>query len=210
MAVRSTRRERGGARIDPRLVIGVALVAGSALGVWALIEALDDTTDVVVASETLTPGSRIGADDLRVESVRLGAVAAGYMRPADVPDGGLVVVRTVRAGELVPSASVAEHDTAGLATVVIPGRGALAGEVAPGALVDVWAAAEPERGAIEPPAVLVSGAEVAAVVEADGMMSSSAPSVELLIPREKTAAVLEALAAGDVIDLVPARPAGDD
>ena len=36
------------------------------------------------------------------------------------------------------------------------------------------------------------------------------PSVELLIPREKTAAVLEALAAGDVIDLVPARPSGDD
>jgi hypothetical protein len=62
---------------------------------------------------------------------------------------------------------------------------------------------------IEPPAVLVSGAEVAAVVEADGMMSSSGPSVELLIPREKTAAVLEALAAGDVIDLVPARPTGD-
>ncbi|MFE5672479.1 SAF domain-containing protein [Agromyces sp. NPDC056523] len=210
MAVRSTRRERGAARIDPRLVIGVVLVAGSALGVWALVEALDDTTDVVVASETLTPGSRVDVDDLRVESVRLGTVAGGYVRPSDVPDGGLVVVRTVHAGELVPAASVAERDETGLATVVIPGRGPLAGDIAPGALVDVWAAGEPERGAVEPPAVLVSGAEVAAVVEADGMMSSAGPSVELLIPREKTAAVLEALAAGDVIDLVPARPSVDD
>jgi hypothetical protein len=58
--------------------------------------------------------------------------------------------------------------------------------------------------------VLVSGAEVAAVVEADGMMASAGPSVELLIPREKTAAMLEALASGDAIDLVPARPAGGD
>jgi Flp pilus assembly protein CpaB len=209
MAVRSRRRVRGRGRLDPRLVIGVVLVAGSAIGIWALVEALDDTTDVVVASETLTPGSRIEAADLRIESVRLGTVARGYVRPADVPDDGLVVVRTVRAGELVPAASVAERDTTGLATVVIPGRAPLAGSVAPGALVDVWGAARPERGVIEPPAVLVSGAEVAAVVEADGMMSSSGPSVELLIPREKTAAVLEALAAGDVIDLVPARPTGD-
>ena len=211
MAVRSARRERGGARIDPRLVIGVVLVAGSAFGVWALVEALDDTTDVVVASETLTPGARIEPGDLRVESVQLGTVAAGYVRPSDVPDDGLVVVRTVRAGELLPAASVAEREEAGLATVVIPGRGALASDVAPGGLVDVWAAAAPERGKkAEPPAVLVSAAEVAAVVEADGMMASAGPSVELLIPREKTAAVLEALAAGDVIDLVPARSSGDD
>lgn len=207
--VRRTRRDRGGARPDPRLVIGIVLVAGSALGVWALVEALDDTTEVLVASETLTPGSRIESAGLRVESVRLGALVGGYVRPADVPDEGLVVVRTVRAGELVPAGSVADRDTAGLTTVVVPARGPLAGDVRPGALVDVWSAAELERGAVEPPVVLVSGAEVAAVVEADGMMSSAGPSVELLIPREKTAAMLEALASGDAIDLVPARLPGD-
>lgn len=210
MAVRSTRRGRGGARPDPRLVIGIVLVAGSALGVWALIEALDDTTEVLVASETLTPGVRIDRADLRVESVRLGVLAGGYVRPADVPDEGLVVVRTVRGGELVPAASLADRDTAGLATVVVTSRGPLASEVAPGALVDVWSAAEIERGAVEPPVVLVSGAEVAAVVEAEGMMASAGRSVELLIPRERTAVMLEALASGDAIDLVPARLPGDD
>ena len=210
MAVRSARRDRGGARLDPRLVIGVALVVGSALGVWALVDALDDTTEVLVASGTLTPGTRIGAADLRVESVRLGALADGYVLPADVPDEGLVVVRTVRAGELLPAASVADRDTAGLATVVVPSRGPLAGGIAPGAVVDVWTAGELERGAVEPPAVLVSGAQVAVVVEPEGMMASAGPSVELLIPRDRTAAVLEALASGDVIDLVPARLPGDD
>ena len=81
MAVRSARRDRGGARLDPRLVIGVALVAGSALGVWALVDALDDSTEVLVAPDTLTPGTRIGATDLRVESVRgYGFRASTYQR----------------------------------------------------------------------------------------------------------------------------------
>jgi hypothetical protein len=209
MAVRSARRDRGGARLDPRLLIGVVLVAGSALGVWALVDALDDTAEVLVASDTLTPGTRIATTDLRVESVRLGALAEGYVRPADVPDEGLVIVRTVRAGELLPAASVADRDTAGLATVVVPSRGPLAGEIAPGAVVDVWNAGQPERGEASPPVVLVAGAQVAAVVAAEGMMASGGPSVELLIPRDRTAAVLEALASGDAIDLVPARLPGD-
>jgi hypothetical protein len=37
------------------------------------------------------------------------------------------------------------------------------------------------------------------------MVESGASSVELVIPREKVAALLEALAAEDAIDLVPSR-----
>ncbi|WP_400993912.1 SAF domain-containing protein [Agromyces sp. GXQ0307] len=189
--------------MDPRLLVGLVLVAGSTVGVWALVEALDDTTEVLVAPTTVTAGTRVTLDDLRVESVRLGGLADGYLAPADVPGGGLVVTRTVREGELVPAASVAEGDTAGTATVVVPTRGPLARGTAPGAVVDVWAAGELERGVFEPPVVLVAGAEVAAVLDGDGMVAGDGPSVELLIPRAKTAALLEALASGDAIDLVP-------
>lgn len=210
MSVRSGRRERGAVRLDPRLLIGLVLVAGSTVGVWALVGALDDTREVLVAPQTLTPGTRVDAASLRVESVRLGGLAAGYLAPEDLPDGGLVVTRTVQEGELLPAASVADRESAGLAVVVVSSARPLPGEVAPGALVDVWTAAEVERGVHEPPTVLVAGAEVAAVTEPDGMMASGGPTVELLIPREKTAALLEALAAGDAIDLVPARAAGDD
>ena len=51
-------------------------------------------------------------------------------------------------------------------------------------------------------------AEIAAIQQPEGMVESGGPSVELLVPREKVAALLEALAAGDAIDLVPARPSG--
>ncbi|MGR0320198.1 hypothetical protein [Agromyces sp. ZXT2-3] len=208
MPERPTRSGRERRRADPRLLLGLALVVGSTVGVWAVVEALDDTTEVLVAPSTVTAGSRVTVADLRVESARLGALADGYLAPADVPEEGVVVTRTVRGGELVPAASVDDAGTVANATVVVPSRGPLAREIAAGAFVDVWAAGELERGLFEPPAVLVAGAEVAAVLEPEGMIAGDGPSVELLIPRAKTAAVLEALASGDAIDLVPATMSG--
>jgi len=144
-----------------------------------------------------------------VESVRLGATVDRYLVPGEVPDGGLVVARTVEAGELVPDSAVDDVDRSGLASVVVPARGALPSGLGPGSTVYVWAARELERGAYEPPAVLVANAEVAAIREPEGMVDSGGASVELLIPREKVAAFLEGLTAGDAIDLVPARATGD-
>jgi hypothetical protein len=200
------RSERGAVRIDPRLVIGVVLVAGSTAGVYALVSGLDDATEVYTAVQTLTPGDRITADDLVVERVRFGASAERYLAPDPLPADGLVVTSTVRSGELVPLAAVDDVDRAGLATVVVASRAALPREVEAGSLVDVWSAHRIERGAYEPPTVLVAGAEVAAISEGGGLVESGAVSVELLVPRERVAVLLEALAAEDVIDLVPTRP----
>lgn len=205
MARRPERADRGALRLDPRLLIGIVLIAGSTTGVWALVSGLDDSTEVYAARSTVTPGTRVDAADLTIESVRLGANADAYLAPGDLPDGGLIVTRTVEAGELVPDSAVADVDRTGLATVVVPSRGALPSGLGPGDTVDVWAARLVDRGDYEPPAVLVPGAEIAGVQEPEGMVDSGGASVELLIPREKVASLLEALAAGDAIDLVPAR-----
>ncbi|AWB95866.1 hypothetical protein DCE93_09515 [Agromyces badenianii] len=209
MARRQQSGERGALRLDPRLVIGVVLIAGSTFGVWSLVSGLDDGVEVYVARDTLTPGTRIHPDDLATESVRLGASGARYLAAGDIPADGLVVGRTVKAGELLPESAVDDADRTGLATVVVPSRGALPAGIAAGARVDVWTAQQVERGGFEPPVVLVSGAEIAGVIESEGMVSTGGISVELLIPREKVAAMLEALAAGDAIDLVPARSTGE-
>lgn len=203
------RSERGAVRIDPRLIIGVVLIAGSTAGVYALVSGLDDATEVYTATQTLTPGERVTSDDLVVERVRFGAAATRYLEPAALPEGGLIVTSTVRAGELVPLAALDDVDRAGLATVVVVSRAALPRDVEVGTAVDVWSAHRVERGTYEPPAVLVAGAEVAAISENVGLVESGAASVELLVPRERVAAVLQALAAEDAIDLVPARPAGE-
>ena len=210
MASRRSRGERGAVRIDPRLLIGLVLIAGSTAGVCALVTGLDDAREVYVARDTLTPGTRIGEGELELEPVRLGASAGNYLAPGAFRDGDLVVTRTVHAGELLPATAVDERDATGLATVVVPSRGPLPTELRPGSLVDVWTASERERGVFDPPAVLVAGAEVSAVIEPEGMVASEGASVELLVPREKVAAMLQALAAGDAMDLVPARVSGGE
>ena len=208
MPRRPERSERGALRLDPRLVIGVVLVAASTTGVWALVNGLDDSIDVYAVRDTTVPGTRITVDDLAVESVRLGHLAEAYLVPGDVPDDGLVVIRTIESGQLVPTTAVDDADRTGLATVVVPSRSSLPGGLAAGSTVDVWSARLLERGEYEPPAVLVAAAEIAAIQEPEGMVETGGPAVELLVPREKVAALLEALAAGDAIDLVPARPSG--
>ncbi|KRC60419.1 hypothetical protein ASE14_05175 [Agromyces sp. Root81] len=209
MTTRRERGERGAIRLDPRLIIGIVLIAGSTVGVWTLVSGLDDGVEVYVARETLTPGTRIQADDLATESVRLGGSGQHYLAAGGLPSDGLVVARTIEAGELVPTAAVDEVDRTGLATVVVPSRGPLPAGIAAGARVDVWTAKQVERGGFEPPTVLVPGAEIAGVIESEGMVSTAGVSVEILIPREKVAALLGALATGDAIDLVPARSTGE-
>lgn len=209
MARRPEGADRGAFRLDPRLLIGVVLIAASTTGVWALVSGLDDSTEVYAARGTLTPGTRVDAADLTTESVRLGTTIDQYLVPGDVPEGGLVVSRTIEAGELVPDSAVDDADRAGLATVVVPSRGALPSGLGAGTSVDVWAARQVERDRYEPPAVLVADAEIAGIQEPEGMVATGGVSVELLIPREKVAALLEALAAGDAIDLVPARASVD-
>jgi hypothetical protein len=209
MARRPARADRGALRLDPRLLIGIVLIAASTTGVWALVSGLDDSVEVYAARDTITPGTRIDHADLTTESVRLGATADQYLLPGELPEGGLVVSRTIEAGELVPDSAVDDADRTGLATVVVPSRGALPSGLDAGATVDVWSARQVERDRYEPPAVLVARAEIAGIQEPEGMVDSGGASVELLIPREKVAALLEALAAGDAIDLVPARASSD-
>ena len=204
---RRTDRERGALRLDPRLIIGIVLIAGSTTGVWALVSGFDDSIEVYVARDTITAGSAVEADDLAVESVRLGSSTERYLLADDEVSGGLVATRTVQAGEFVPKSAVDGADRTGLSVVVVPSRGQLPSGLSAGDRIDVWSAKAVERGSFEPPTVLISDAEIAGLVESEGMVQSEGVSVELLVPREKIAALLEALAAGDAIDLVAARSA---
>jgi hypothetical protein len=200
-----TSNGRGGSRVDPRLVIGVLLVASSTAGVWALVAGLDDTVEVYAATTTLPAGTALDEGDLERVKVGLAESGAHYVSVGDLPEGA-VLGRTVGEGELVPMAALAEPDGERGATVVVTSRGPLPSLVVPGAVVDVWAAEAGERGEFGAPAVLVPGAEVSQVREPGGIATGDVgASVELLVPREKLAAVLEALASGDAIDLVPAR-----
>lgn len=189
---------------DPRFAVGIVLVVGSILGVSVLVAGVDDTAEVYAARGTLPAGSTITAAQLEATPVRLGALGGNYLAVGDLPDEGLVLTRAVSAGELIPASALARQEEAGQTGVVVALSGGLAAAVAPGAAVDLWAAEQLEHGRFGPPTVIVSAAEVVRLIDGGGILGSQARSVELRLPTAKVAAVLQAIANGDALSLVPA------
>lgn len=197
-------RRRRRRRLDVRLLIGLGLVAASIVGVWAVVDSVDDTVEVYVARDTLTLGDGVGAGELVSMRARLGAATTQYLTPAALEGRDLVVTRTVISGELVPLSAVGAPAQVDRARVVVDVDGRLPAAVAPGATVDVWAARAGEDRRYGPPTVLVAAAEVSTVVRDDSFVADGRTvSVEILIARADVATVLEALAAEDALNLVP-------
>ena len=84
--------------LDPRLLIGLLLVAGSVAGVVGIVSAADDSVEIYAAARTLTPGQRVTADDLTVVSVRLDSATSRYLSVDSLPPAGVLVGRTIAAG----------------------------------------------------------------------------------------------------------------
>lgn len=202
-------RQRRSVRIDPRLVIGVVLVVASVAGVYAVVTSTDRSVQVLAAASTVSPGDRIYAADLRQTSVSLGDASERYLVWGDVPADGLLVTRSVAQGELVPRSAVGSAASIRFASIVVTVSGQLSKSIVPGVVVDVWSAAATEHGVFGPPVVLVGSATVVRVVESGGIIADRGGGVEVLIPRTRIARVLEAVANGDAISLVPVSiPAG--
>ncbi len=188
---------------DPRLAIGLVLIAASVAGVLGIVSSADASIVVLAARDDLAPGDRIDADDLVETSARL-ADSDLYLAPASVPDGGLIVTRAVGAGELVAVAAVGSTAGTRLASVVITVNGQLPAAVGAGTTVDLWASRKQESTTFGPPSVIVSGAIVVRVIEQEGLVASGdVTTVEVLVPRLKVARVLEAVANADAISAVP-------
>lgn len=190
---------------DPRLAIGLLLVAASVAGVVAIVSAADTSVQVYAARGPLAPGDRITPDDLDSRSVRLDVAGGLYLEPGDVPTVGFVVTRSVAEGELVPAAAVGSVDGLRLTSVVLATSSRLAASVQPGSIVDIWAAEEVDSGDFGPPAVIVPGATVVRLIESESIVTTDeATSIEVLVPKSKIARALKALANGDAISVVPA------
>ena len=189
---------------DPRFGIGIALIAASVLGVLFLVQSADRTTTVWAARSVLSTGDVVTRDDLVQRTVRLGEAGEFYL-PADrLPADGVVVTHTIAAGELVPASAVGSTQGIDVASVVVTVGGQLPQAVEAGSVVDLWSAAEAEGGGFATPEVLVPSATVVRLVDEKQLIASdTSTGVELLVPRARIAAVLEAIADGNAISVVP-------
>jgi hypothetical protein len=124
---------------DPRLALGIALVALSVVVGVRVVDGRATTTPVLAAAEALVPGQTLTEADLTVVEVRFATDgAADRYLPADTPVEDLVVDRPVAEGELLPRAATSGPDEAGSRLPLAVASGQLPTTVEVGSLVDVW------------------------------------------------------------------------
>jgi hypothetical protein len=93
---------------DPRLWIGVAIVAASVIAGARLVGSADDSVTVWAAAADLGPGDTVAADDLTAQRVRFvdpGDLERYFPVNEELP-ADLRLQRTVGEGELLPRSAV--------------------------------------------------------------------------------------------------------
>jgi len=191
------------------LLLGLVLVAASVAVGSATFSAAARTVPVYVAAEPLVPGEPVDADVLVTREVRLAESLDRYLvADTEVPEG-LVAVRTVGRGELVPISAVATSASLDLRPVAVTPRGTPPRGVVEGSTVDLWfvpdadAGGDAGTGAGGEPHELATGLTVSEVSEpAGGFSVGSGVTVHVLVPRADLAAVLAALSGAGAVELV--------
>jgi hypothetical protein len=183
---------------DPRLLIGLVLLLTS-VAVGARVVALADHTEPVYAARTTLPtGTPITTEVLDVVRLRLSGTDAGYLDAEQPLQPGQILTRTVGAGELIPSAAIAQAGQIQFRPVSIPIEGQPPAGLTSGGRVDVWASAKRRDavgGGYDEPERIAASVEVFDVRTPDtGLSASRAASVEVLLPSDSLASVLDALA----------------
>ncbi len=202
-------RHRGSAWRDPRLLVGVVLVAGSAL-VGATLLSGEETVDVWATRDALTAGEPVRADGLVRREVRFADQAdADRYLTADQPlPVGASLTRDVGAGELLPRAAVAPDQRTTVAEVPLR----VAGEAVPltvraGSVVDVWVTPDPSLApaddAAGPARLVLEAVRVLAVSRGGGALGASAER-QVIVGLDATqerglAGALGDLARGEVV-----------
>lgn len=126
---------------DPRLWVGLAIVAASVLVGGLVLGSSDDTVPVWAAAEPLGSGQVLTADDLAVRRVRFDDAHAStlYFRADRRLPADLRLSRDVGAGELLPRAAVAPAADRDLRQVPVSvARGQVPRAVGAGDVVDVY------------------------------------------------------------------------
>jgi hypothetical protein len=148
---------------DPRLVVGIAVVAVCALLGARLVGGADDTVGVWSARAALSAGQPVEVADLVRREVRFADQdAADAYLSADSPlPSGTRLARAVGSGELLPRGALGGAGSVALTEVPLSvASDAVPSTVRVGSVVDVWvtpdaAGAAEERGADPARAALV-------------------------------------------------------
>lgn len=183
---------------DPRLLVGVGLVALSILGTASVVARADRTEPYYAARRALPPGTVLTESDVAVTRVR---VSQGtYVRGTSAPWGD-VVTRLIGAGEMIPEAALADADGYSSRPVAVTTGRPLAASIDSGAIVDVWITRDGLSG---PESVLVAAGVTVDEVDrkSSAFSANGRETVYVVLPAAKVGDLLAALAQADEVSIV--------
>lgn len=196
-------RRKSGFRLpDFRFLIGVLLIGASIAGVFTVLNLANKGIQILTATRTLLPGELVVEGDLQPLTINADRLSADYLLAGSIPESGLIATRVIMAGEFVPKSALGSAASESYTSIVIELANKIPGSIGPGSVVDLWSTAKSDSE-FEPPVVLVGGATIVRVVESEGLVRDQGNNVEILIPRDKVARVLEALSTGAEVAIVP-------
>jgi hypothetical protein len=204
-AVPTARRLRQPSWRDVRLLVGLALVLLSVVAGALVVSAADRTSPTYVASRALTPGESLDASDLAVVGARVTGGPSPYLSARGQLRPGLVVLRPVLPGELVPLSAVGDRAQVTLRPVTVPVEPEIADGLATGMLVDVWVARhrQGDRGYDEPERIATDVAVGDRATRRGALGSSSTTAVQVLVDGDVVPALIHAVDDEDRVTLVP-------
>jgi hypothetical protein len=126
---------------NPRLLLGLVLVAASVVLGARLMATADDTVPVWALTHDLPAGATVSKGDLESRNIRFpdDATADAYLSAGDPVPSGARLARAVSAGELLPRVAIAKGSGPALVEVPISvASDDLPATVRQGSHVDVW------------------------------------------------------------------------
>jgi len=202
-------REHRSAWRDPRLWIGVVLVAASVVVGARLLAASDDTVQVWAAADDLGAGQRVDVDDLVARRVRFddSTTQAGYFAVDDTLPTDLELTRSIGSGELLPRGAVGTAQEQGLVEVPVAVDPELVPpEVGPGDQVDVYVVAPAGDGAAATTGPALQAATVVAAPElSQSFGTTGKQQLVLAVPEDAAPAFFSLLSTYDAPTLTIVR-----
>lgn len=186
---------------DPRMALGVLVLAGSVVLGAVVLDQSDKTVPVWAMTADVGVGQALEPAALEQRRIRFADadLADRYLSAAQAPPEDVVLTRAVGAGELLPRAALGTADDT-VEVVEVPVAApveAVPTTVRAGSVVDVWVSPE---GRVEPGAdgaeqVLDDVTVIAAPAAAEGFTPSGTRQLILAVPAEQADTALPRLLA---------------
>jgi hypothetical protein len=208
-APRAKRLQRPSWR-DSRLLVGLLLALAAATLGARIVASADDRVGYFVAAGDLVAGDRVSATSFKRVDVALAEGMSAYLAADAAAPEGKVLLRDLRAGELVPSSALGSIGEVAVQQVTVRADSMSTRGLADGQRVDGYVTPKDStRAPAEPQAqpqthrLLEAVAVISVLDSGGGLGSSAATSVQLYVPTEKVQAAIEAVDSGAKVTLVP-------